>query len=108
MRKDVRSECPINLSVEVFGDRWTLLVLRDIALLGPRSFGELLHGLDGISSSVLSDRLGKLVAYGLLTRSADPSHRQKVRYGLTEASIDLVPVIAHLSAWEARHLAARR
>jgi DNA-binding HxlR family transcriptional regulator len=104
VRKDSRSGCPINLSLEVFGDRWTLLVLRDIAFGGARHFRELLAGPERISSNVLADRLAALVEHGLLTRSDDPSHKQKVTYSLTEKAIELVPVLAQLSAWGLRHL----
>jgi DNA-binding HxlR family transcriptional regulator len=104
VRKDVRSGCPINLSLEIFGDRWTLLVLRDIVFTGARHFRELLGGPERISSNVLADRLAVLVEHGLLTRADDPSHKQKVTYSLTERAIELVPVLAQLTAWGVRHL----
>jgi DNA-binding HxlR family transcriptional regulator len=104
MRKDMRSGCPINLSVEILGDRWTLLVLRDIVFTGARHFRELLGGAERISSNILADRLALLVDRGLLTRSDDPSHKQKVTYSLTEQAIELVPVLAQLSIWGVRHL----
>ena len=100
--KATRSGCPINLSLEIFGDRWTLLVLRDIIFTGARHFRELLHGPERISSNILADRLDLLVAQGLLTRTDDPSHKQKVIYSLTEQAIDLVPVFGQLSAWGTR------
>lgn len=100
----MRSGCPINLSLEIFGDRWTLLVLRDIIFTGARHFRELLAGPERISSNILADRLNKLVQYGLLTRAGDPSHKQKVTYNLTEQAIELVPVFAQLSAWGSRYL----
>ncbi|MEA5360674.1 helix-turn-helix domain-containing protein [Amycolatopsis sp., V23-08] len=104
MRKDTRSGCPINLSLEIFGDRWTLLVLRDVVFAGARHFRELLGGAERISSNVLADRLAVLVEHGLLTRAGDPSHKQKVTYSLTERAIELVPVLVQLSAWGVRHL----
>ncbi|GAA2678338.1 MULTISPECIES: helix-turn-helix domain-containing protein [Actinosynnema] len=106
MRRDTRSTCPVNLSLEIFGDRWTLLVLRDVAFLGARHFRELLAGPERISSNILADRLAVLVEHGMLTRSGDPSHRQKVVYSLTERSIALVPVFAQLGIWGVRHLGA--
>ncbi|GAA2819634.1 helix-turn-helix domain-containing protein [Saccharopolyspora taberi] len=106
MRRNARSGCPINLSLEILGDRWTLLVLRDIVFTGARHFRELLAGPERISSNILTDRLGVLVEHGLLTRSDDPSHKQKVRYSLTEQAIELVPVLVQLSAWGARYLPA--
>jgi len=104
VRKDMRSGCPINLSLEIFGDRWTLLVLRDIIFTGARHFRELLAGPERISSNILADRLTVLVDHGLLTKADDPSHKQKVTYSLTEQAIELVPVLAQLSAWGIRHL----
>ncbi|GAB3148661.1 helix-turn-helix domain-containing protein [Amycolatopsis stemonae] len=104
--RDARSGCPINLSLEIFGDRWTLLVLRDVVFGGARHFREFLGGEERISSNVLADRLAVLVDHGLLTRAGDPSHKQKVTYSLTERAIDLVPVLVQLSAWGVRHLPA--
>ncbi|MGH3373467.1 MAG: winged helix-turn-helix transcriptional regulator [Actinoallomurus sp.] len=106
MQKNMRSGCPINLSLEIFGDRWTLLVLRDVAFGGARHFRELLTGPERISSNILADRLAVLVEHGLLTKADDPSHKQKVIYSLTERAIELVPVFAQLSAWGVRHLPA--
>ncbi|HWM73790.1 MAG TPA: helix-turn-helix domain-containing protein [Nocardioides sp.] len=104
MRTDVRSHCPINLSLEILGDRWSLLVLRDITFVGARHFRELLEGPERISSNMLADRLAMLVDQGLLTKAADPSHKQKVTYSLTEKAIQLVPVFAQLSIWGIGHL----
>jgi DNA-binding HxlR family transcriptional regulator len=100
-----RSGCPINLSLEVLGDGWSLIVLRDIIFGGRRHFRELLtRSEEGIASNILADRLKSLTAAGLLTRAPDPSHRQKVVYSLTEASIALLPVMAALGAWGRRWL----
>ena len=95
MRDAGRSGCPINLTLEVIGDRWSLIVLRDMMFGNRRHFRELLAGSEeGIASNILSARLKHLLAVGLVTRAADPDHRQKATYSLTEAAIDLVPVIA--------------
>jgi len=102
--REARSRCPINLSLEIFGDRWTLLVLRDVVFGGARHFRELLGGAERISSNVLADRLAALVEHGLLSRAGDASHKQKVTYSLTERAIDLVPVLVQISAWGVRHL----
>lgn len=100
-----RSGCPINMTVEVLGDRWSLVVLRDIMFSGHRRFRELLrNSTEGIASNILADRLTRLVAYGLLSRHGDPSHRQKIDYRLTEPSIQLVPVLAQIGAWGSRWL----
>ena len=102
-----RSECPINLAVEVLGDRWSLLVIRDLAFADRRHFGDLLAGSEeGIATNVLADRLKRLTEHGLVTRRPNPRHRQKAVYSLTEPAIQLVPVLVHLGAWGRRHLPA--
>lgn len=104
MKEAHRSACPINLSLEVFGDKWSLLVLRDMIFGGKRHFRELLRSEEGISSNILADRLKTLVDLGMLTRADDPSHKQKAIYSLTEMSISLVPILAHLGAWGSKWL----
>lgn len=100
-----RSGCPINMAVEVLGDRWTLVVLRDITFGGHRRFRELMrHSVEGIASNVLADRLKKMTDQGLLSRHGDPRHKQMVDYRLTEPAIQLVPVMAQLGAWGSRWL----
>jgi len=104
-----RSGCPINLSVEILGDRWSLVIIRDMMFGNRRHFRELLHhSQEGIASNILADRLHRLVERGLVSRAADPSHKQKVLYSLTEPAIQLVPVMAHLGAWGRRHLPVTR
>ena len=104
---DHRSGCPINLTIELLGDRWSLVVLRDIMFGDRRTYGALLSGSEeSISSNLLADRLKKLVDAGMLTKTDDPSHKQKALYSLTEKSISLVPLFAHLGAWGRRWLPA--
>ena len=99
-----RSGCPINLTLEQLGDRWSLIVIRDAMFGNRRSYGELLaQSEEGIASNILADRLKRLTAAGLLTRRSDPEHRQKGIYSLTEASIQLVPLLAQMAAWGRRH-----
>jgi DNA-binding HxlR family transcriptional regulator len=97
-----RSYCPINLSLEIFGDTWTLLVLRDMMFAGKRHFRELLHSDELISSNILADRLARLVDHGLLTKSDDPTHKQKAIYSLTEKAIALLPIVVQIGAWGSR------
>lgn len=102
-----RSGCPINLALEVLGDKWSLLVLRDIVFADRRHFRELLtNSQEGIASNVLADRLKRLLEWGVLTRSGDADHKQKAVYSLTEAGIELVPVLAELGIWGRHHLPA--
>jgi DNA-binding HxlR family transcriptional regulator len=99
-----RSGCPINLTLEMLGDRWSLIVIRDIMFGNRRHFRELLtQSEEGIASNVLADRLKRLTEGGLLSRRDDPSHKQKGIYSLTEPSIQLVPLLAHMGAWGRRH-----
>jgi DNA-binding HxlR family transcriptional regulator len=100
-----RSGCPINLTLETFGDRWSLTILRDMIFGGRcRTFRSLLtENIEGIASNILADRLKRLTANGLLSRSGDPGHKQKVVYRLTEKAIDLVPMMAVMGSWGLRH-----
>lgn len=100
-----RSYCPINLSLEIFGDSWTLLVLRDLMFAGKRHFRELLQSDEGISSNILADRLRLLMEHGLVTKSGDPTHKQKAVYSLTEKGISLLPIIVQIGAWGSRYVA---
>ena len=100
-----RSGCPINLTLEMFGDRWSLIVLRDTMFGGKRrTFRSLLtESIEGIASNILTDRLKRLTANGLLSRNGDPGHKQRVFYSLTEKAIDLVPLMAVMGSWGLRH-----
>lgn len=105
MSEEHRSGCPINLTLEVLGDRWSLIVIRDIMFGNRRHFRELLQGSnEGIATNILADRLRRLVENGLLTKEDDPSHKQKSVYSLTEMAIELVPLLAHMGAWGRKHL----
>lgn len=100
-----RSGCPINLTLEVLGDRWSLVVIRDMMFGNRHYFRELMRGsMEGIASNILADRLKRLEASGLVTRAGDPSHKQKARYNLTEAAIQLLPLLVAMGAWGRRHL----
>ncbi|HYH20704.1 MAG TPA: helix-turn-helix domain-containing protein [Azospirillum sp.] len=99
-----RSGCPINLTLEMLGDRWSLIVIRDVMFGNRRHFRELLNrSEEGIASNILAARLKRLVDAGLLTRRDDPSHQQKAIYSLTEAAIQLVPLLVQMGAWGRRH-----
>jgi DNA-binding HxlR family transcriptional regulator len=104
-----RSGCPINLTLETLGDRWSLIVIRDLMFGNARHFRELLaRSQEGIASNILADRLKRLAAAGLVSRRDDPSHKQKAIYSLTEASIELVPLLAHMGSWGLRHTPASK
>jgi DNA-binding HxlR family transcriptional regulator len=104
-----RSGCPINLSLEILGDKWSLLIIRDLMFGSRRHFRALLTASEeGIASNILADRLQRLTALGLITSAPDPRHKQRVLLSLTEPAIQLVPVLAHLGAWGRRHLPVTR
>lgn len=106
---DLRSGCPINLTLETLGDRWSLIVIRDVMFGNRRHFRVLLaESEEGIASNILADRLKRLVAAGLLSKADDPSHKQKAIYSLTEKAIQLVPLFAHMGAWGRRHMPVTR
>jgi DNA-binding HxlR family transcriptional regulator len=99
-----RSGCPINLTLEMLGDRWSLIVIRDLMFGNRRHYRELLNqSEEGIASNILADRLKRLVAAGLVSRRDDASHKQKAIYSLTEPAIQLVPLLAQMGAWGRRH-----
>jgi DNA-binding HxlR family transcriptional regulator len=106
MNEEHRSLCPINLALEVFGDKWTLLIIRDMIFGGKRHFREMLKSEEHIASNILADRLAKLVEQGIVTRAGDPSHRQKAVYSLTEKGIALLPILAQIGIWGRKYLPA--
>jgi DNA-binding HxlR family transcriptional regulator len=105
MAEQTRSGCPINMTLELLGDRWSLIVIRDMMFGNHRHFRELQSkSLEGIASNVLANRLKRLTEAGMITRSDDPTHKQKAIYSLTEKAIQLVPLFVAMGAWGRRHL----
>src|ERR1700738_1070698 len=98
-----RSGCPLTASVEMLGDRWSLLILRDMMLRGFRTYKEFMQSYEGIATNILADRLKKLIAHGIITTEQDPSDGRKLIYVLTAKGIDLAPVLTEMVLWAARH-----
>src|SRR5215469_18091772 len=98
-----RSECPLNASVEILGDRWSLLIIRDMMLRGFRSYKEFLGSYEKIATNILADRLRRLEAHGIITTKQDPSDGRKLIYLLTPKGIDLAPVLTEMVLWAAAH-----
>ena len=98
-----RSSCPINVSLEIFGDRWSLLIIRDLMLRSYRTYKEFLSSDEGIATNILAERLQRLEAAGIITTSRNAEDRRKVVYRLTEKGIDLAPILVELVLWSARH-----
>jgi DNA-binding HxlR family transcriptional regulator len=98
-----RSDCPISYALDFVGDRWTLIVLRDLILGGKRRFQEFVASNEKIASNILSNRLKLLERAGLVTRTKDPAHRRSVIYTPTEKGVDLLPIILELVHWGAKY-----
>lgn len=98
-----RSACPLNASVEMLGDRWSLLIIRDMMLRGFRTYKEFMECYEGIATNTLADRLRKLLAYGIITCAPDPSDGRKLIYTLTAKGIDLAPVLTEMVLWASAH-----
>ena len=98
-----RSGCPLNASVEMLGDRWSLLILRDMMLRGFRTYKQFLGSYEGIATNILADRLRKLQAHGIIIAKRDASDGRKLLYSLTAKGIDLAPVLTEMVLWAADH-----
>lgn len=98
-----KSDCPINFALELFGDRWTFLIVRDLMFKGKHFYGEFLVSEEGIATNILSDRLSLLEKNGIISKSSDPSHKQKILYRLTQKGIDLVPLLVEVIIWSAKY-----
>lgn len=98
-----RSGCPVSISLEGFGDRWSLLIVRDLMVRGFQTFKEFRQSGEGIATNILADRLQKLRSTGIITAEVEQTDGRKVNYRLTEKGIDLAPVLLDLLIWGARH-----
>jgi DNA-binding HxlR family transcriptional regulator len=102
-RQSRRSDCPLNVSLEILGDRWSLLIIRDLMFRGFRAYKELLESEEKIATNILADRLQRLEACGIISISPEATDRRKLIYRLTEKGIDLAPILVELILWGARH-----
>jgi DNA-binding HxlR family transcriptional regulator len=94
-----KSHCPINHSLEIVGDPWSLLILRDIVCYNKRTFGDFMESKEKISSRMLTMRLASLQESGILRISTDPTDKRKPVYDLTEKGVALIPVLIELASW---------
>ncbi len=102
-RKSLRSHCPINFGLEMFGDKWSLLILRDIIFRGKRTYGEFLGSEEGFATNILASRLAALEANGILKRHSIPADARKDSYLLTEKGLDLIPLLFEMILWSAKY-----
>ena len=98
-----RSDCPINFSLETFGDMWSLLIIRDMVYFGKKTYGEFLESDEGIATNILADRLAHLEATGILVKKRHATDKRKEVYFLTEKGLDLIPILLDLATWGAKH-----
>jgi len=98
-----RSDCPLSFSLDLFGDKWSLLIIRDLLMIGKFSFSEFSGSKEKIASNILSDRLSLLESSGILTKHISPKNRSKFIYSLTQKGIDLLPAIIELMRWGAKY-----
>ena len=100
-QKDHRSDCPLNYALEVFGDRWTLLLVRDMLFKGKRSYSEFLCSEESIATNLLADRLRKLEHHEIVIRRRNPDNARKVLYELTDKGLALTPLLLDMLCWAA-------
>jgi DNA-binding HxlR family transcriptional regulator len=107
MQKDFestrRSDCPLSVSLDMFGDRWSLLIIRDLMFKDRHEFRDFLGAEEGIATNVLSDRLRRLEGHGIVARAPHPFDARKVHYRLTKKGLDLAPVLIEMIIWAATH-----
>lgn len=98
-----KSDCPINFALEIFGDRWTFLIVRDMMFKGKHYYGEFLQSEEKIATNILAERLSLLEQSQIVVKSSDKSHKQKVIYKLSQKGIDLLPVLVDMIMWSAKY-----
>jgi DNA-binding HxlR family transcriptional regulator len=101
--KNLRSHCPVNFALEHFGDKWSLLVLRDIVFRGKKTYGEFLKSEEGFATNILAKRLEMLEEEGILVKGLDPNDARKSQYALTEKGLDLIPILFEMVLWSAKY-----
>ena len=95
--------CPVCFALDTFGDRWALVIIRDMVLRGYKTYGEFLNAGDGIATNILANRLQELEAEGIISKSRDPENHRKLNYTLTEKGCDLLPMLFELILWSAKY-----
>lgn len=101
--KQGRSSCPVTFALDRLGDKWSLLIVRDLMFRGRNTYGDFLNSGEGIATNVLADRLKCLEAEGIIEKSRDPDNRRRFLYKLTDKGYDLTPVLLEMMRWSAKH-----
>ena len=98
-----RSDCPISTALDIFGDKWSLLIVRDILFKGKNTYGDFLNSEEKIATNILADRLLQLEAGGIIVKRPHPESKLKVLYKPTPKALDLIPTLVELIAWSEKH-----
>jgi len=101
-----RSTCPISTSLDVLGDKWTLLIVRDMVFAGKSTYGQFLQSAEKMATNILADRLAGLEAQGIVSKTVAADKKSKFTYRLTEKGLDIVPILVELMLWSAKHCPA--
>jgi DNA-binding HxlR family transcriptional regulator len=99
----IKSHCPVNYGLEIFGDKWSLLIVRDIVFRGKKSYGEFLKSEEGFATNLLASRLVFLEEQGILRKAPHPADKRRDLYSLTEKGLDLIPILLEIVLWSAKH-----
>ena len=102
-KNELRSACPINYALENLGDKWTLLVIRDLVFEGKRFYKEFLQSKEGVATNILSDRLKRLEQEGMIVSKVYEEQRTQKVYSLTEKGKDLIPILVEMIYWSAKY-----
>ncbi len=103
MKRRNRSHCPISFALDIFGDAWTLLILRDLIFKGKSRYQEFLASEESISTNILADRLARLEEHGIISRANDPTNKKQILYSPTRKGLDLIPVLLEIVQWSGKH-----
>ncbi len=98
----LRSNCPVNFGLENFGDKWSLLIIRDIVFWGKKTYGEFLKSDEGIATNILAARLASLEREGILTKAPHPTDKRTEVYSLTDKGLELIPLLVEIVAWSGK------
>ena len=102
-KQNRKSDCPINFGLEIFGDKWTLLIVRDLMFKGKHYYGEFLQSEEKMATNLLADRLSLLEKSGIVTKTVDEKHKSKQVYKLTQKGIELLPILTEIILWSSKY-----
>ena len=100
--RNLRSDCPVNFGLETFGDKWSLLILRDMVFWGKKTYGEFLRSGEGIATNILALRLVQLESNGILRKSPHPTDKRRDQYFVTDKGLELIPLLVEIVAWSGK------